>query len=181
MEKVLYYFDKVTGLIARIILGLAAMIIGLNVTMLIAEATTRYLWGSSRAFMEEIPRLLVPFIVFPMLGVLLKAGKHISVDILPQKLKGKSRSFLLIIVYGVILLVALQFFIAGLSAVSYFKMIGLTSVTEWTFPMWWVYSTFPIGFALLILFDLELLLQEIWICCKPHCSKNIHQSEGDLI
>jgi TRAP-type C4-dicarboxylate transport system permease small subunit len=85
------------------------------------------------------------------------------VDILPHKLKGVYQSVLLIIVYGIILFAAVQFFIAGLSAVSYFKMIGLSSVTEWTFPMWWVYTIFPVGFALLIIFDMELLLREIWL------------------
>lgn len=163
MEKFLSYYEMATGFLSKIILGLSALAIGLAVASITTEAATRYLWGSSQAFMEELPRLLVPFIVFPMMGVLLKAGKHISVDLLPQKLKGRSRSLLLTIVYGVILIIALQFLIAGISAVSFFKMTGLASVTEWTFPMWWVYSTFPVGFALLIFFDLELFLREIWM------------------
>jgi TRAP-type C4-dicarboxylate transport system permease small subunit len=178
MEKFLSIYNQVTGTLSKIILGFAAVIIGLNVAAISAEAAARYLWGSSQAFMEEFPRLLVPFIVFPMMGVLLKAGKHISVEILPQKLEGKYRSFLLIIVYGVILVISLEFCIAGISAVSYFKMIGLASITEWTFPMWWVYTTFPVGFALLIFFDLELLLREIWVLYKMNPAGNDKKPEG---
>ena len=181
MEKMLFYYHILTEILAKIILGFASLIVGLNVASLFVEAVSRYLLGSSRAFMEEFPRLMVPFIIFPMMGVLLKAGKHIHVELLPQKLKGQKKSVLMIVVYSIVLVVAVQFFSAGTAAVLYFKMMGLTSITEWPFPMWWVYVTFPLGFALLIIFDLELLLQEAWSLYGARQKKRHHRSQGEAV
>jgi TRAP-type C4-dicarboxylate transport system permease small subunit len=160
MEKALQYYQTVTGLFARGILGLAAAMVAFDVLSMCAEAVARYVFGSSRAFMEEVPRFLLPCIVFPMMGVLLRMRKHIGVDLLPDKLKGKRRSMLMILVYGVILGISLQFTLAGIAAVAHFRATGLESVTEIVFPMWWIYLFFPLGFGVLGLFAIEMLLVE---------------------
>lgn len=161
MEKALGYFQKMTDVLARIILVLGAIIIGLDVLSIFLEAVGRYLVGSSRAFMEELPRILVPFVVFPMMGVLLKLKRHIAVDVLPERLKGKGRSLLLIVVYSVVLAVAIQFLIAGVIAVRYYFQMGFETHTEIVFKFWVTYLPFPVGFGLLILFAVELLWQEL--------------------
>jgi len=161
MEKAFSYFQKMTDVLAKVILGLAAVIIGLDVLSIFLEVLGRYMVGSSRAFMEELPRILVPFVVFPMMGVLLKLKKHITVDVLPERLKGKMRSVLLIVVYSVVLAVAIQFLIAGVIAVRYYFEMGFETHTEIVFKFWVTYLPFPVGFGLLILFAVELLWQEL--------------------
>lgn len=161
MEKAFSYFQKMTDVLAKLILGLAAVIIGLDVLSIFLEVLGRYMVGSSRAFMEELPRILVPFVVFPMMGVLLKLKKHITVDVLPERLKGKGRSVLLIVVYSVVLAVAIQFLIAGVIAVRYYFEMGFETHTEIVFKFWVTYLPFPVGFGLLILFAVELLWQEL--------------------
>lgn len=161
MEKALSYFQKITDVLAKLIFGLAAVIIGFDVLSIFLEVLGRYMVGSSRAFMEELPRILVPFVVFPMMGVLLKLKKHITVDVLPERLKGKRRSVLLIVVYSVVLAVAIQFLIAGVIAVRYYFEMGFETHTEIVFKFWVTYLPFPVGFGLLILFAVELLWQEL--------------------
>ena len=161
MEKALGYFQKMTDVLARLILVLGAIIIGLDVLSIFLEAVGRYIVGSSRAFMEELPRILVPFVVFPMMGVLLKLKRHIAVDVLPERLKGKGRSLLLIVVYSVVLAVSIQFLIAGVIAVRYYFQMGFETHTEIVFKFWVTYLPFPVGFGLLILFAIELLWQEL--------------------
>ena len=161
MEKALSYFQKVTDVLAKLILGLAAVIIGFDVLSIFLEAVGRYVVGSSRAFMEELPRILVPLVVFPMMGVLLKLKRHIVVGVLPERLKGKGRSVLLIVVYSVVLAVAIQFLIAGVIAVRYYFEMGFETHTEIVFKFWVTYLPFPVGFGLLILFAVELLWQEL--------------------
>lgn len=162
MRKAVRWFQSVTHVLSIVIVTFAAFIIALNVLSLFFESITRYIMGSSRAFMEEFPRLLVPFFVFPMLGVLYKAGRHISVDVLPEKLSPKSKILLRIAVSAVVLGVAVEMVLSGTKAVAQFKMMGLMSVTEWVFPMWWVYLTFPLGFGLLIIFVLEAIISDAW-------------------
>jgi TRAP-type C4-dicarboxylate transport system permease small subunit len=161
METALRYCQALTGFLSKCILGSAAVIVGFDVLSMCVESVTRYVFGSSRAFMEELPRFLLPCIVFPMMGVVLKMKKHIGVDILPDRLKGKSLSLLMILVYGLILGVSVHFVAAGLSAVAHFKEMGIESVTEIVFPMWWIYLFFPLGFAVLALFAMEMLLAEM--------------------
>jgi len=161
MEKALEVYRKFTDLLFKVILSLAALIVGLDVLSIFLEAVGRYVVGSSRAFMEELPRLMVPFVVFPMMGALLKVKKHISVDVLPERLTGKVRSLLLIVVYSVVVAVAIQFFIAGILAVRYYHEMGFETHTEIIFKMWVTYLPFPIGFGLLILFAIELVWEEL--------------------
>jgi len=146
---------------SKIILTLAAIVIGWDVLSIFLEAVGRYVVGSSRAFMEELPRLLVPFIVFPMMGVLLRLKKHVNVEILPERLKGKSRSLLFIVVYSVVIAVAIQFLIAGIIAVQRYYQLGYETHTEIVFKLWVTYLPFPIGFGLLILFAVESLWSEL--------------------
>lgn len=161
MEKALRKYQKIMELLSNFILALAAIVIGLDVLSLFLEAVGRYVVGSSRAFMEELPRLLVPFIVFPMMGVLLRLKKHINVEILPERLTGKSRSLLLIVVYSLVIAVAIQFLIAGIIAVQRYYDLGYETHTEIVFKLWATYLPFPIGFGLLILFALEALWSEL--------------------
>ena len=161
MEKALRTYQKIIELMSKIILTLAAIVIGWDVLSIFLEAVGRYVVGSSRAFMEELPRLLVPFIVFPMMGVLLRLKKHVNVEILPERLKGKSRSLLFIVVYSVVIAVAIQFLIAGIIAVQRYYQLGYETHTEIVFKLWVTYLPFPIGFGLLILFAVESLWSEL--------------------
>lgn len=161
MNRALESYRKMTDFLARFILGLAAIIVGLDVLSIFAEAVGRYIVGQSRAFMEELPRLAVPLIVFPLMGVLLKFRKHITVEVLPERLTGKARSLLMVAVYAVVLGVAVQFLIAGILAVVYYRQLGFETQTEIVFKTWVTYLPFPVGFGLLIIFTVELLWTEL--------------------
>jgi TRAP-type C4-dicarboxylate transport system permease small subunit len=161
MKNAMDYFSRAMDGLAKTILGIAALIIGLDVLSIFAEAVGRYLVGQSRAFMEELPRLAVPLVVFPMMGVLLKYKKHIAVEVLPEKLSAKARSLLMIVVYSVVLAVAIQFLIAGIIAVNEYRKMGFETHTEIVFKIWTTYLPFPVGFGLLALFAVELVCREL--------------------
>jgi len=166
LEKALEYYQKVTKVLCKVILAFAAVVIGLDVLSIFLEALGRYLFGSSRAFMEEFPRLLVPFVVFPMMGVLLRLKKHIAVEIFPHKLNRQKQALLMTVVYAIVLAIAIEFLIAGVVSVRYYQQIGFESHTEFVFPIWWSYLPFPVGFGLLILFAIEMLWQELLTLIK---------------
>ena len=177
MEKALGYYQRAMEVLYKIILTLAAIVIGLDVLSIFLEALGRYLVGSSRAFMEELPRLMVPFVVFPMMGVLLRLKKHINVDILPERLTGKARCAVLICVYLVVVAVACQFFMAGIIAVRYYYQMGFETHTEIIFKLWVTYLPFPIGFGLLVLFAVELLWAEL--VTLMHLFRGTASAEGE--
>ena len=178
MEKALEVYRRITQVLFKVIMSLAAVIVGLDVLSIFLEAVGRYVVGSSRAFMEELPRLMVPFVVFPMMGVLLKIKKHISVDILPEKITGKARSLLMIVVYSVVVAVSIQFFMAGILSVRYYYEMGFETHTEIIFKLWVTYLPFPIGFGLLILFAIELVWEELVNFLKLCRSRQELEEEG---
>jgi len=161
MKNAVNFFSRAMDVLAKAILGLTGLIIGLDVLSIFSEAVGRYLVGHSRAFMEELPRLAVPLVVFPMMGVLLRYNKHISVEVLPESLSERARSLLMIVVYSVVLAVAIQFLIAGIIAVNEYRQMGFETHTEIIFKIWVTYLPFPVGFGLLALFAVELLCREL--------------------
>lgn len=167
MLKAFEYYSRTTDFLMKLILAVSGVIIGLDVISILAEAVGRCIIGSSRAFMEEFPRLLMPFVTFPMMGVLLKLNRHINVEVLPEKLSGRPRNVLMAIIYLVVIFVAAQFFMAGLSAVAYLYKTGFETQTEIILPVWITYLPFPVGFGFLVLFAFELLWREVISFIKP--------------
>jgi TRAP-type C4-dicarboxylate transport system permease small subunit len=161
MDGLRQAYGRVTGILSKALVGFAAAVFGLYVASIFLEACGRSVLSTSRAFMEEFPRLLIPWVVFPLMGVLLKAGKHISVDLLPQRLTGRARAGLLLAVHGTVLLAALGFTWAGVAAVAYFRATGFDSLTEIVMPIWVTYLPFPVGFGLLALSAGELILSDL--------------------
>ena len=58
------------------------------VLALATSAITRYISGTGFDWFIEIPPALIPWMVFPLLGPLLRSGSHIQVDLLPNRLSG---------------------------------------------------------------------------------------------
>jgi TRAP-type C4-dicarboxylate transport system permease small subunit len=147
--------------IARVAMAVAMIIIAITVVALFGGAITRYLTGIGYDWVLEFPPMMVPWLVFPLLGVLLRRGQHIGVDFLPGKLSVRGSQVLRLTCNIIAFLAALTFFYAGLDAVSLFKMLGQVTEMEFEFPIWYMYLSFPVGFALLASFSFELVLMNI--------------------
>ena len=139
----------------------ASAIVAVMVSALTLSAVTRYVSGTGYDWFIELPPALVPWLVFPLLGPLLRSGSHIQVDFLPNMLSGRRLLALNVFVYGVMLAGAVIFFMAGNEAVALFRRLGQLMELEIELPIWWMYLAFPTGFAILFLFALELLLETI--------------------
>ncbi len=140
---------------------LSTTIAAIMVLALSLSAVTRYVSGTGYDWFIELPPALVPWMVFPLLGPLLRSGAHIQVDFLPNLLTGRSLLMLKIGVYATMLVGAVIFFMAGNDAVALFRRLGQLMELEIELPIWWMYLAFPTGFAILILFSIELLLETL--------------------
>ncbi len=140
---------------------LSSTIAAIMVLALTMSAVTRYVSGTGYDWFIELPPALVPWLVFPLLGPLLRSGAHIQVDLVPNYLSGRRLLLLKAFVFGVMLIGAVIFFIAGNEAVALFRRLGQLMELEIELPIWWMYLAFPTGFAILFLFALELLLETL--------------------
>ena len=140
---------------------LSSTIAAIMVLALTFSAITRYVSGTGYDWFIELPPSLVPWLVFPLLGPLLRSGSHIQVDLMPNFLTGRKLLLLKLFVYSTMLVGAVVFFLAGNEAVALFRRLGQLMELEIELPIWWMYLAFPTGFAILFLFALELIIETI--------------------
>lgn len=149
------------SLIQRIAIGVGMAIIAFAVVALFAAAVERHVTGRGYAWMNDLPPFLLPWCVFPLMGVLLRSGRHISVDVAPTLLPARPAQFLRLGVGLIALVSGIYFCNAGVEATGFFRMLGEVTETEIQFPFWFLYAAFPTGFGILALFALEMVLREI--------------------
>ncbi|HBS48753.1 MAG TPA: hypothetical protein DEA05_01025 [Rhodobacteraceae bacterium] len=148
-------YGRFNDLLARLCVLVAGAGVAFAVFALAASAAERVLIGISFAVLNDLPPQLVPWIVFPMMGVLLRHGQHVTVDFLPAFLTGR-RAHMLELLIGLLVAVASLVFLAGgMDALAFFRMLNQRSETGLNFPLWWIYAAFPTGFALLFWFAVE--------------------------
>ena len=124
-------------------------------------ATTRYLTGVGYDWLAELPPQLLPWVVFPLMGVLLRHSQHLSVDVISHIVSRRGMIVVQLLVAAVCLATSILFLFAGIEAVGFFRMLNQQSTTEIVFPLWWLYLAFPAGFLLVANFSLELILVQI--------------------
>ena len=148
----------VNNFLASASLTLAMLIIFIMVAALFLSATTRFITGTGFAWFIELPPVLVSWLVFPMLGPLLKTGNHIEVDFVSTILSAKSIKYVKFSVYLISFISSFIFFKAGLEATLLFYNLGQMMELEIDVPIWIMFLSFPVGFIIMGLFSLELLL-----------------------
>ena len=148
----------VNNFLTSIAMTLAMCIIFIMVAALTLSASTRFITGSGFAWFIELPPVLVSWLVFPLLGPLLKKRQHIQVDFLTPLLSVKSKKILNLSVNLIALISAGIFFKAGMDATQLYYNLGQMLDIEISVPIWWMFLAFPVGFFILGLIALELLI-----------------------
>ena len=101
----------VNNYLASATLTLAMLIIFIMVAALFLSAATRFITGTGFAWFIELPPVLVSWLVFPLLGPLLKKGQHIKVDFLTPILSEKSKYILFLLVNLIAFITACVYFL----------------------------------------------------------------------
>lgn len=149
---------RVNDILGRVCIALATVIVGFAVFAYAAAAFERYLWGFGLSILNDLPPLLIPWAVFLCMGVLFRLDRHVAVDILPAILPPRGRSALHLALAALTLGAAIVFVLGAAEAMAFFRRFAQMTETSPRFPLWWVYLSFPVGFALLGWFALERIL-----------------------
>ena len=126
------------------------------------SAITRYISGTGYDWLIELPPVLVCWLVFPLLGPLLREGNHIQVDFLASLTSSRQAKILKLLMNLTALIASLVFFKAGVEATLLYFNLGQMMELEIDIPIWWMYLSFPVGFIILAFFALELTFQAIY-------------------
>ena len=170
MNIVLRPLQFINGILSKITYFIAMAIMWILVLALSASALTRYISGHGFDWFIELPPALVSWLVFPMLGPLLKTGNHIEVDFVSTVMSERSIKFVKLFVYFISFTSSFIFFKAGLDATVLFYNLGQMMELEIDVPIWYMFLSFPLGFVIMGMFSLELLIttsQEIYADSSP--------------
>ena len=159
MNNILLPLQFINAVLSKITFFIAMAIVCIMVLALSASALTRYISGHGFDWFIELPPALVSWLVFPMLGPLLKTGNHIEVDFVSTIISTKKIKYIKFFVYLISLISSFIFFKAGLDATVLFYNLGQMMELEIDVPIWIMFLSFPVGFTIMGLFSLELLLQ----------------------
>lgn len=154
-------YRKVNDAIEWLIVAFTGAIILVIVALPFISTVVRYITGEGYTWLAESPPQLMPWVVFPLIGVLLRHDEHIAVDVMPHYLKGRALVWLRALVLGISLVGVIAFAIFGVRTVLFFRQLGQMSTTEFEFPLWMLYVSYPLGFILAASFCLEALLREL--------------------
>ena len=91
-------FSKFNQWLEKAVYLLATFIVANMVLALFLSALVRYLSGTGYDWFIELPPILTSWLVFPMLGPLLKSGSHIKVDVLNNTLSPRNLSLLILFI-----------------------------------------------------------------------------------
>lgn len=143
------------------IVGITGLLVAAIVLLPFVGTLIRLATGEGYTWIAETPPQLVPWVVFPLIGVMLRHDRHIAVDVVPHFMRGRPLALLRAAVLLISLLAAIAFAAFGAKTVALFKVLGQISTTELEFPLWYLYVSYPLGFILAANFCLEALLCEL--------------------
>lgn len=155
MQLVLRALRAINDVLETIVGIMAGLLMAVMVLIVFGGAVARYMTGTGYNIVMELPPMLMPWLIFPLAGVLIRSGAHIAVDFLPERLSPAGARWLRAVVAAFTFSAAIVFCIAGYEATDLFKMVGQRTEMEWSFPIWWIYLSFPVGFAIMTSFALE--------------------------
>ena len=161
LKAALACISKFNEWLEKAIYLLAIFIVANMVLALFLSALVRYLSGTGYDWFIELPPILTSWLVFPLLGPLLKSGSHIKVDVLNNTLSPQNLSLLRLVISLIALIASIVFLMAGIEATSLYFKLGQVMELEIEIPIWWVYLAFPTGFTIMAIFALELVLSEV--------------------
>ena len=118
LKAALARISKFNEWIEKTVYLLAIFIVANMVLALFLSALVRYLSGTGYDWFIELPPILTSWLVFPLLGPLLKSGSHIKVDILNNTLSSQNLSLLRLVISLIALIASIVFLMAGLKQLA---------------------------------------------------------------
>ncbi|MEQ8472251.1 MAG: TRAP transporter small permease [Marinoscillum sp.] len=143
--------DKFLGSVLVILM--AVMVINV-----LWQVASRYLLGSPSIFTDELANFLLIWV--GILGAAYATGKrmHLAIDILPNKLEGKSQKTLMTVVAVLVSLFAFTVMVIGGIRLVYLTLLLEQLSPTLQIPLGYVYIVIPISGILIIYYSISNLL-----------------------
>ena len=159
LEKIKTNIDLVLKWVLVVIM--AAMTINV-----LWQVFSRFLLQNPSSFTEELARYMLIWV--GILGAAYVAGQkmHLAIDLLPTKLKGKSKALLEIFINVIILIFAVAVLVVGgIRLVTITLMLNQISAAM-QIPLGYVYTVLPISGVLMAFYSFYFIIQQLEVLKK---------------
>lgn len=131
------------------------IILGIMVINVTWQVLSRYVFQSPSSFTDELSRYML--IWLGMLGAAYVAGKneHLAIDILPQKLTGKSKMKLMVFIQLIILAFVVPVMVIGGANLVYITFVLEQKSATLQVPLAYIYAIIPMSGLLIVYYQLS--------------------------
>lgn len=128
-----------------------ALLMGVMVVNVTWQVFSRYVLGDPSSFTDELARYSM--IWLGLLGAAYVSGKngHLAIDILTDKLQGKSLKYLQLIIHGLVIFFCLAVMVWGGGNLVFISQLLQQKSATLQVPLSWIYGVVPIS-GLLVVF-----------------------------
>lgn len=149
--------DKLLKGVRSVLYGFSVVAMSIMLLIIFAQVVTRYLFGYTPEWSEELARFLFVWVVFLGSALIMGESGHLAVQFLPDKFKGTTFGTILDVIinlcgYVFIILLLTQGW-KMTSIMTFQRAPGLD------IPMSWVYVIIPVSCVLMLLYLLRETLR----------------------
>jgi TRAP-type C4-dicarboxylate transport system permease small subunit len=157
--------DKLLKGVRTVLYGFSVVAMSVMLVIIFAQVVTRYLFGYTPEWSEELARFLFVWVVFLGSALIMGESGHLAVQFLPDKFKGTA--------FGTVLDVIIN--VSGYVFIILLLTQGWKMTSIMTFqrapgldiPMSWVYVIIPVSCVLMLLYLLKETLRIIKTVAGP--------------
>ncbi len=170
--QVIKRINDVTGMIAKVLM---ASILLFFLGLLTLNVLTRYGFGYSISWTEELTSLAIIWMVFLGGGIISRKGEHLSIEALAVRLPVKSQLVLNVIIAVLTIGVSIILCKLSINQVAILYEYGQVTAAS-KLPVYIAYLVLPVGFMLIVLGYTEYLLTQILETDKGMTKKTLNDA-----
>ena len=156
-KSILRLIDDSTEKIENVVMSVGLLFISIIVFI---NVITRYFFQMSLTWVEELSRYVVVWVTFFGLSSCARYGEHVNVDLVPNLLKGSAKFIHQVLLYLLCMGISLYMTYISIQFTILQYQGGNTSIAI-TIPIWLIYLSTNIGFALMSYVYLRKLMAVI--------------------
>jgi TRAP-type C4-dicarboxylate transport system permease small subunit len=150
--------DKIFNFIRKILFTISITAIGLMMLIIFMQVITRYIFGFTFSWSEELSRFLFVWVVFIGSALIMGDKGHMAVSFLSEKLKGTVAGRILFVIIKLFALYFIFLMITQGFKMSVTMMFHLSPALG--IPMGFIYTIIPVSGLLMLLYVIKDIIIE---------------------
>ncbi len=161
MSDLVTAYQKTAARLDGVLKGISAVLVGLCAAAMLYSVLGRYVFQETWEFVEETTKDLMMYSTFLVTPVVLRAGRQVRVDVLPNILKGRALQVVNLLAAVCSLAAAVYLLLSAIVGFIFQWKSGAVSVTEIAIPLWTKFVPFTVCSGLILIYSLEYLFSTL--------------------